>query len=214
VYKYKDHLYLFTSFISSLSLFTTSMNSTVQVQPISQGFMSSSKNLSIDEKSYEYSQQQQLDGLHGCRHTHSHTHHGECENAQSSHRGCHTARLRALLVPAAVLAVFLTGLAAWLCFSSMMAGDTGLMEGLFRRAVDDGSSNGDSPFVKNKLYLIVILVGLFVVVILAIMLSFWCCKGAFENPLCCPCYLCACCGGLACLECIGCGLCAEGVDQL
>lgn len=48
------------------------------------------------------------------------------------------------------------------------------------------------------------------------MLSYWCCKGklpsrqgvnrtdsrdfpnagSFENPLCCPCYLCACCGGL------------------
>lgn len=57
-------------------------------------------------------------------------------------------------------------------------------------------------------------------------------EGAFENPLCCPCYLCACCGGLgmsffagtghsveinnllflACLECIGCGLCAEAAE--
>jgi hypothetical protein len=45
-------------------------------------------------------------------------------------------------------------------------------------------------------YLIVVFVGLVVCVILAIMLSAWCCRGAFENPLCCPCYLCACCGGL------------------
>ena len=66
-------------------------------------------------------------------------------------------------------------------------------------------------------YLIVVFVGLVVVVLLAIMLSAWCCKGkeklvvlnpltlisflkhkkgAFKNPLCCPCYLCACCGGL------------------
>lgn len=64
-------------------------------------------------------------------------------------------------------------------------------------------------------YLIIIFVGLFVVLILGIMLSAWCCKGssmqrrrqchrlnvhldtgAFQNPLCCPCYLCACCGGL------------------
>lgn len=137
--------HIFSPFVT-----TSIMNSTVQVQPISQGFMSSSKNLYLDEKSSEYSQQQQLDGPHGCRHTHPHNHQGESENAQSSHRGCHTARLRALLVPAAVLAVFLTGLAAWLCYSSMMSGDAGLMEGLFRRAVDDGSSNGDSPFVKNK----------------------------------------------------------------
>ena len=54
------------------------------------------------------------------------------------------------------------------------------------------------------------------VLILGIMLSAWCCRGqplcymwtilvkltlpllsgSFENPLCCPCYLCACCGGL------------------
>lgn len=82
--------------------------------------------------------------------------------------------------------------------------------GLLKRAATDGSQ---SVFVKNKLYLVVAIVGLVVVVILAVMLSAWCCRGAFENPLCCPCYLCACCGGLACLECIGCGLCAEGADQ-
>jgi len=77
------------------------------------------------------------------------------------------------------------------------------------------SSNGSSqgPFVKNKLYLIIVFVGLLICLILAVMLSAWCCKGAFKNPLCCPCYLCACCGGLACLECISCGLCAEGVEQ-
>lgn len=75
----------------------------------------------------------------------------------------------------------------------------------------DGSGSG---FVDRKLYLIIIFVGLVVVVIFGIMLSAWCCKGAFQNPLCCPCYLCACCGGLACLECIGCGLCAEGFEEL
>ncbi|EFI26547.1 hypothetical protein CC1G_15760 [Coprinopsis cinerea okayama7 len=75
-------------------------------------------------------------------------------------------------------------------------------------------SGGDSPFTSQKLYLIVIFVGLFVVLVLGIMLSVWCCKGAFKNPLCCPCYLCACCGGLACLQCIGCGLCLEGLDEM
>lgn len=48
----------------------------------------------------------------------------------------------------------------------------------------------------HPVYLIVVIVGLFVLLVLAIMLSAWCCRGAFENPLCCPCYLCACCGGL------------------
>ena len=66
-------------------------------------------------------------------------------------------------------------------------------------------------------------------------------KGVFKNPCCCPCYLCACCGGLgmvfflflfffltrltvpfplfdfliiACLECLACGLCCEGVSEI
>ncbi|OBZ72826.1 hypothetical protein A0H81_06715 [Grifola frondosa] len=75
-------------------------------------------------------------------------------------------------------------------------------------------SSGNNTFVDHKLYLIIVFVGLFLVLIMAICLSAWCCKGVFENPLCCPCYLCACCGGLACLECIGCGLCAEGLEQM
>ena len=78
-------------------------------------------------------------------------------------------------------------------------------------------SSPSSHYVNPKVYLIVIFVGLLVVVILAVMLSAWCCKGeqpqfllflscltkvyqkptgAFKNPCCCPCYLCACCGGL------------------
>ncbi|KAF4588415.1 hypothetical protein EYR40_009965 [Pleurotus pulmonarius] len=72
----------------------------------------------------------------------------------------------------------------------------------------------ESAFTKHKLYLIVVFVGLFVVLILGILLSVWCCESAFENPCCCPCYFCACCGGLACLECIGCGLCCEGIQEL
>ncbi|KAI6162659.1 hypothetical protein EDD17DRAFT_1574017, partial [Pisolithus thermaeus] len=73
-------------------------------------------------------------------------------------------------------------------------------------------SDGFDCCPSRVVYLIVIFVGLLLVVAAAIVLSFWCCKGSFENPLCCPCYLCACCGGLACLECIGCGLCAAGLD--
>ena len=66
-------------------------------------------------------------------------------------------------------------------------------------------------------YLIIVFVGLVLVLIAGLCLSAWCCKGAcfmiisftpplswhgvhsigsFQNPLCCPCYLCACCGGL------------------
>ncbi|KAJ6600457.1 hypothetical protein DFH09DRAFT_1271278 [Mycena vulgaris] len=158
-----------------------------------------------------------------CYHDHAHAH-GANQTSQwsaaparpASHNPCHNTRLRRLLVPALLSLLALAALGALLCVLSDAPGD--IVEGLFhvKRAVNgDGSNSGtESAFTKNKLYLVVVFVGLFVVVILAVMLSAWCCKGAFENPCCCPCYLCACCGGLACLECIGCGLCAEGVDQM
>ncbi|KAI1793693.1 hypothetical protein LXA43DRAFT_885059 [Ganoderma leucocontextum] len=87
------------------------------------------------------------------------------------------------------------------------------LSGLMKRQ-SDGSTASSSTFVNHKYYLIIIFVGLFLVVLAGICLSAWCCRESFENPLCCPCYLCACCGGLACLECIGCGLCAEGIEQM
>ncbi|KZT40936.1 hypothetical protein SISSUDRAFT_1059834 [Sistotremastrum suecicum HHB10207 ss-3] len=91
--------------------------------------------------------------------------------------------------------------------------------GMFKRQTGGSGAGGStgntqSPFIKNKLYLIVVLVGLFLVLIAAIFLSFWCCKGAFENPCCCPCYLCACICGLECLECLACGLCAAGAEDV
>ncbi|KAJ7050969.1 hypothetical protein C8F01DRAFT_1377264 [Mycena amicta] len=145
------------------------------------------------------------------------------QQAPHEHKHCHNGRLRRLLVPALILLVSLSGLIALLCFVGDAMGvssdPTAILDGLFavKRAVvdgDNGSTDSGSTFTKHKLYLIVIFVGLLVVLVLGVMLAAWCCKGSFENPLCCPCYLCACCGGLACLECIGCGLCAEGVDQM
>ncbi|KAJ3744081.1 hypothetical protein DFH05DRAFT_1148888 [Lentinula detonsa] len=120
---------------------------------------------------------------------------------------CHASRLRRAILPIIIALVSLGGLLALSCALHGFIGaeDTGA---LLKRAT---GSNG--TFVNNKLYLIIVFVGLFLVVILAICLSAWCCRGSFENPLCCPCYLCACCGGLACLECIGCGLCAEGIEN-
>jgi len=159
---------------------------------------------------------------------HDHTHdHDEASQwslpsrSSTGHKHCHNGRLRRILFPALIAIVALSGLVALFCFlGGNMAEPGEIIEGLFhvKRAVDGGSGSGsgstESSFTKHKLYLIVIFVGLLVVVILGVMLSAWCCRGAFENPCCCPCYLCACCGGLACLECIGCGLCAEGVDQM
>jgi len=149
---------------------------------------------------------QQEQGHHCCQ---------EEECSQSAHQSrCHRSRLRRVLLPA--LAAFLT-LSFLMALSCMY--DVGALfglgaDGLTRRSTGATTSSNSGPFVNHKLYLIVIFVGLLVVIILGIMLSAWCCKGVFQNPLCCPCYLCACCGGLACLECIACGLCAEGITEM
>ncbi|ESK89019.1 hypothetical protein Moror_13138 [Moniliophthora roreri MCA 2997] len=134
--------------------------------------------------------------------------HGRCESDAPCHRHCHQARLRRYLLPAIATLLAIAGLFAVSCFYDMSEVIGLGAGGLAKRATGDENS-----FVDRKYYLIVIFIGLVVVVILGIMLSFWCCKSSFENPLCFPCYLCACCGGLACLECIGCGLCAEGISE-
>ncbi|KIJ51183.1 hypothetical protein M422DRAFT_65224 [Sphaerobolus stellatus SS14] len=141
--------------------------------------------------------------------------HSQCGTRDSqSHQSCHSARLRRMMIPA--MAIFLT-LSAFLLLASMDTGSeggfVGSTGGLLRRAIGNTTNGQQSPFVKNKLYLIVILVGLFLCLVAAVMLAACCCRSSFENPLCCPCYLCACCGGLACIECISCGLCAEALNQ-
>ncbi|OJT09179.1 hypothetical protein TRAPUB_14389 [Trametes pubescens] len=157
----------------------------------------------------------------GCSHQHSGT------PAVARRCRCERARSRRV-VTALLLAVFSFALFLLASFLWNMAfnegswlGSLGLTEDgsawsavtgfVKRQATDSGS--GQNTFINRKYYLIVVFVGLFLVVLAAICLSAWCCRGSFENPLCCPCYLCACCGGLACLECIGCGLCAEGLDN-
>ncbi|KAG7089785.1 hypothetical protein E1B28_011436 [Marasmius oreades] len=139
---------------------------------------------------------------------------GHYEANTSCHRRCHKDRLRRSLM---YLVAILLGIAVLLslsCFFDVSDVISFGTEGLAKRATGTGASNGNNSFVNRKLYLIVIFVGLLLVVIMGICLAAWCCKGSFENPLCCPCYLCACCGGLACLECIGCGLCCEGASEL
>ncbi|KAG2131123.1 hypothetical protein BD769DRAFT_623555 [Suillus cothurnatus] len=136
-----------------------------------------------------------------------------CECPSASHRACHKSRLRRIILP---MALSLLSIGAFLIISHCseigdLLGALGLNQGYALNKRQTTSST--SSFTSKKLYLIIIFVGLFLVLLAAVMLSFWCCKGAFQNPLCCPCYLCACCGGLACLECIGCGLCAAGIDE-
>jgi len=134
------------------------------------------------------------------------------------HEKCHSRRRRGILIRLLVgMLALLVVLFAFYTVHTCMRGEGGVFDtinGLTKRALGDSTTGNGSLFVKNKLYLIIIIVGIVGVIILGIMLSAWCCRGSFDNPLCCPCYLCACCGGLACLECIGCGLCAAGAEQL
>jgi len=134
--------------------------------------------------------------------------------AVGSHSSCHKSRLRRFLLPVAISLLLVGGLLVLSCvlemdFMDLLLGGDGVVLGKRQTS----SSGQQSSFTSKKLYLIIVFVGLFLVLIAAVMLSAWCCRGAFNNPLCCPCYLCACCGGLACLECIGCGLCAAGIDE-
>lgn len=131
------------------------------------------------------------------------------------HRHGHNSRkLRMLLIFSLCLVTL--GICTYLFLTFMDVSYDGFASSFWKRALGDGTSsdpNNQSGFVRNKLWIIVLVLGLFACLIAGIMLSAWCCRGAFENPLCCPCYLCACCGGLACLECISCGLCAELAEQ-
>ncbi|KAI0367095.1 hypothetical protein BV20DRAFT_582779 [Pilatotrama ljubarskyi] len=159
----------------------------------------------------------------GCNHVHNGVPGAhQCRRERSRSRRVVTALLLATFSFALILLISCLydaafNEASWLSSLGLVedgSGSTWTALGGFvkRQAVDNG--NGQNAFVHRKYYLIVVFVGLFLVILAAICLSAWCCRGAFENPLCCPCYLCACCGGLACLECIGCGLCAEGIDNM
>jgi len=139
----------------------------------------------------------------------------DCECAMDSsndipHRACRRSRLRQLLVPA-LFALATVATIIFICcmrnLNTLGIFDGGVLE-VGKRALNATQSNtGGSTFLNNKYYLIIVIVGLFLLLVFAIMLSAWCCRGIFQNPCCCPCYLCACCGGLACLDCIACGLC-------
>ncbi|KAF9061569.1 hypothetical protein BDP27DRAFT_327260 [Rhodocollybia butyracea] len=149
-------------------------------------------------------------------HVHSSQDNSQFSSVECPHaRRCHASRLKRVILILVSTLISLGVLVALSCVWDMYvngSGDLGLE--LMKRVSDDSTNSGNGAFVDHKLYLIIVFVGLLLVVILGICLSAWCCRGSFENPLCCPCYLCACCGGLACLECIACGLCAEGVEQM
>jgi len=137
----------------------------------------------------------------------------------SSHVSCHSTRMRRFVLPTLLSFLslsFLLFLA--LAEPEMSFAEFGFGHGdlLKRQGVSAGGSagGGGGQFISNKLYIIVIVVGLILCVVAAVMCSAWACRGAFHNPLCCPCYCCALCGGLVCIECISCGLCADLAQQV
>ncbi|KAI0738282.1 hypothetical protein C8Q80DRAFT_1275802 [Daedaleopsis nitida] len=174
---------------------------------------------------YEYGNEK------GCSHQHQQGDYAQsvgrrcqCRNNRARSRRIVTAILLAvvsllLLAFASCLWDVMFNEGSWLNTLGLSEDGTGgawaAMGGFVKRQSNGSSSGGNNNvFIDRKYYLIVIFVGLVLVLLAAICLSAWCCRGAFQNPLCCPCYLCACCGGLACLECMACGLCAEGIDQM
>ncbi|KAJ2915059.1 hypothetical protein MD484_g5328, partial [Candolleomyces efflorescens] len=147
------------------------------------------------------------------------THHGACPHRRQA---CRSRRYLVPMIIGIIVSLIAFGLLsctntgldldAWL--ASLTPGGADLVRRAAETTAATSTEGTGNPIIDKKYYLIIIFVGLVLVIFAGIMLSAWCCKGAFKNPLCCPCYLCACCGGLACLECIGCGLCAEGFEQL
>ncbi|KAG2346216.1 hypothetical protein BDR05DRAFT_70033 [Suillus weaverae] len=118
-----------------------------------------------------------------CQHN-EHNPNYPCECPSASHRACHKSRLRRVILP---IALSLLSIGAFLVISHCseigdLLGALGLSRGhgvsLDKRQTTTSSS---SSFTSNKLYLIIIFVGLFLVLLAAIMLSFWCCKGVIEQ---------------------------------
>jgi len=133
--------------------------------------------------------------------------------------------------------ISLIGLLGLLAMSGMCHG----MHLLKRQAANNGSeTNNGSAFTNQHLWIIIVCVvgmqnlgedklitGVLICIVLGVCVASCCCRESFRNPICCPCYTLACCGCLGifsfdkrrliflgCLECIGCGLCCEGLTQL
>ncbi|KAK9768248.1 hypothetical protein K7432_001270 [Basidiobolus ranarum] len=58
-----------------------------------------------------------------------------------------------------------------------------------------------NSFTQHGYHWIVIGIAIALFIIIVFAMTYWCCRGAFQNPLCCPCYTLACCGAIQCAEC-------------
>ncbi|KIM71215.1 hypothetical protein PILCRDRAFT_758934 [Piloderma croceum F 1598] len=115
----------------------------------------------------------------------------DCECTNGPHHECHKSRRRQFLVIVSLIfSITAIGIILISCIHDLatlgvFGGDDGVL-GLAKRALgarDTSGTDSGSSFVNNKLYLIVVLVGLFLVLVFAIMLSAWCCRGMFTLRL-------------------------------
>ncbi|KAG6372476.1 hypothetical protein JVT61DRAFT_7577 [Boletus reticuloceps] len=99
------------------------------------------------------------------------------ESNPSRHRACHQARLRRFLLPIALLLLGVGATVLISCIYDIDPFDLVSMGGGNPLGKRQTTSGGQSSFTQHKLYLIIVFVGLALVLVAGIMLSFWCCKG-------------------------------------
>jgi hypothetical protein len=130
----------------------------------------------------------------------------DCECTNGPHHECHKSRRRQLLITVSLIfsitaiAIILISCIHELASLGVFSADDGVL-GLVKRALgarDTSSTDNGSSFVNNKcpfsllsitrhrltqtnciVYLIIVFVGLFLVLVFAIMLSAWCCRSMF-----------------------------------
>ncbi|KAF8609205.1 hypothetical protein BDV93DRAFT_601906 [Ceratobasidium sp. AG-I] len=91
-------------------------------------------------------------------------------SSRCSKNKCHAHRLRRLL-PALIALLTLIAISAWLLCPDMSEVALDVGSSLWKRQSSTSGTSEDSPFVKNKLYLIVIFVGLLVIPCVARVIS-------------------------------------------
>ncbi|KAJ6568579.1 hypothetical protein B0H19DRAFT_1256329 [Mycena capillaripes] len=104
--------------------------------------------------------------------------HDNDEWSSPTHPRVWNGRLRQILFLALISIAACSGLVALFCLlrGQMAIPEPGeIIEGILLAKRDSISGSKKSSFIRNKLYLIVIFVGLFLVVILGFLLA-WCCR--------------------------------------
>lgn len=111
-------------------------------QPTSQGLMAVNPDLYQDFHLLDEKRNLQQLGYQPCQH-----HHHGIESNNTNHRGCHYTRLRKLLFPAALIALVLTGLVAWLCYDSMASAS---LMALGESVIKRDTTGNNNVFIDRK----------------------------------------------------------------